>query len=101
MSAKSAMTSCSFLIFAFLVFLSANPILAKVPMISFLSDRSSGDTEVFLVYNDGQVEKLTKHKARTVDPTWSPDGKTLIYTTNVRKGELFDLFTMNIDKKAY
>ena len=99
-SAKSAMTFGNFLVFVFLVLLFVHPILAKVPMISFLSDRS-GDTEVFLVYNDGQVEKLTKHKARTVDPTWSPDGKTLIYTTNVRKGELFDLFTMNIETKKH
>lgn len=82
----------------FLVFIGISPALAKVPMIAFLSDRS-GSEELYLLFDDNTVEALTKNKTRTIDPDWSPDGKAIIFASNLQGGELFDILTMDVETK--
>jgi len=83
------------LILVFLVFLKISPALAKIPMIAFLSDRT-GDDEVYILFDNGETEQITKNKARALDPEWSPDGKTIIFACNIRGGEAFDFLTKDV-----
>ena len=78
-----------------LVLLFIDPSYAQVPLASFLSDRS-GDDEVHLVYDNGEIKQLTKNKAKVFTPEWSPDGKFIAFDTNVRGGENFDLFLIDL-----
>ena len=71
---------------------------AQVPMIAFLSDRS-GDQEIYLLFSNGDVEQLTKARARTTDFDWSPDGKTIAFTSNIRGGESFEIYTIDVESK--
>ena len=68
---------------------------AQVPVASFLSDRS-GDDEVHLLYDNGEIQQLTKNKAKVFTPEWSPDGKFIVFDTNVRGGENFDIFIIDL-----
>ena len=68
---------------------------AQVPMASFLSDRT-GDDEVYLLYDDGEVKQLTKNKAKVFTPEWSPDGNYIVFDSNVRGAENFDLFLIDL-----
>ena len=71
---------------------------AQVPMIAFLSDRS-GDQEIYLMFSNGDVEQLTKAKARTTDFDWAPDGETIAFTSNIRGGESFEIYTIDVESK--
>ena len=71
---------------------------AQVPMIAFLSDRS-GDQEIYLMFSNGDVEQLTKAKARTTDFDWSPDGETIAFTSNIRGGESFEIYMIDVENK--
>ena len=68
---------------------------AQVPMASFVSDRS-GDDEVHLLYDDGEIKQLTKNKAKVFIPEWSPDGTKIVFDANVRGGENFDIFIVDL-----
>ena len=92
---KSMITFLGNLILMSLVFLSTGPALAQVPMIAFLSDRS-GEQELYILFDDGEVKQLTKNKARALEPVWSPDGKTIIFACNIRGGENFDFLTIDM-----
>ena len=72
------------------VSLSVNNALAQVPMASFVSDRS-GEDEVHVVYDNGEIKQVTNHKVKTLTPDWSPDGNYIVYAANIRGGENFDL----------
>ena len=72
---------------------------AQVPMASFVSDRS-GDDEVHLLYDDGEIKQLTKNKAKVFIPEWSPDGKFIVFDANVRGGENFDIFIVDLTDPA-
>ncbi|MBI1924579.1 PD40 domain-containing protein, partial [Candidatus Poribacteria bacterium] len=85
-------------IFGALVCLSISPALAQAPMITFLSDRS-GEDEIYILFDDGKVEQLTKNKARTLDPDWSPNGRTIAFASNIRGGEAFDIYTIEVSSK--
>ena len=80
------------------ILLFIGPTYAQVPMIAFLSDRSD-DLEIYLLFNNGDVEQLTKNKARTTDFDWSPDGKTIAFTSNIRGGESFEIYTIDVENK--
>ena len=67
----------------------------QVPMASFLSDRT-GDDEIYLLYDDGEVKQLTKNKSKVFTPEWSPDGKFIVFDANVRGAENFDLFLIDL-----
>ena len=68
---------------------------AQVPMASFISDRS-GDDEVYLVYDNGDIQQLTKNKSKVFTPEWSPDGKFIAFDANVRGEENFDIFIIDL-----
>ena len=68
---------------------------AQVPMASFISDRS-GDDEVYLVYDNGDIQQLTKNKSKVFTPEWSPDGKFIAFDANVRGAENFDIFIIDL-----
>ena len=55
-----------------------------------------GNAEIFLVDSDGaNLRNLTRHDAWDGDPTWSPDGKRVAFTSD-RSGS-DDLFLMKDD----
>jgi Tol biopolymer transport system component len=95
MSRKGITTLLGSLVFLLFIGLA----YAQVPMASFLSDRS-GDLEVHLVYDNGEIEQLTKNKAKVFIPEWSPDGKFIAFDTNVRGGENFDVFLIDLSDPA-
>ncbi len=68
---------------------------AQVPMASFISDRS-GDDEVHLLYDNGEIKQLTKNKSKVFTPEWSPDGSFIVFDTNVRGEENFDIFIVDL-----
>ena len=68
---------------------------AQVPMASFLSDRT-GDDEVYLLYDNGEIKQLTKNKAKVFTPEWSPDGEFIAFDANVRGEENFDVFLIDL-----
>ena len=76
--------------------LSLNPALARIPMIAFLSDRS-GDEEVYILFDDGQVRPLTDNRTRTVDLDWSPDGRTVAFASNLQGGQIFDIVIIDVE----
>ena len=78
-----------------LVLLFVGTAYAQVPMASFISDRS-GDDEIYLLYDDGEVKKLTNNKAKVFTPEWSPDGQFIVFDANVRGAENFDLFLIDL-----
>ena len=68
---------------------------AQVPMASFISDRS-GDDEIHLLYDNGEIKQLTKNKSKVFTPEWAPDGKFIVFDANVRGGENFDIFIVDL-----
>ena len=68
---------------------------AQVPIASFVSDRS-GDDEIHVVYDNGDIKQLTKNKAKVFTPEWSPDGNYIVFDANVRGGESFDIFIIDL-----
>ena len=90
MLGKNSIIFWSGILLALLVTLSVNTTFAQVPLASFLSDRS-GEDEVHVVYDNGEIKQVTNHKVKTLTPDWSPDGKYIVYAANIRGGENFDL----------
>jgi Tol biopolymer transport system component len=90
MFGKSSIIFWGGILLGLLVILNINNASAQVPMASFLSDRS-GEDEVHVVYDDGEIKQVTDHKVKTLTPDWSPDGKYIVYAANIRGGENFDL----------
>ena len=84
------------LLFVSLLLLNISAVFAKVPMIVFVSDRARGDN-LHLLFDDGSIERLTDHDQRDIDPIFSPDGQTIIYSSNERVGlEAFEIFTLDL-----
>ena len=65
------------------------PFLSKM---AFISDRS-GTKELWVMdWNGSNPKQLTKHGAIALAPTWTPDGKHLVFTSFLRGGPaLFQL----------
>ena len=78
-----------------LVLLFIGSVYAQVPVASFISDRS-GDDEIHLVFDDGEIKQLTKNKAKVFTPEWSPDGNYIVFDANLRGGESFDIFIIDL-----
>ena len=78
-----------------LVLLFTGAAYAQVPMASFLSDRTGND-EIYLLYDDGEVKQLTNNKSKVFTPEWSPDGQFIAFDANVRGGENFDVFLIDL-----
>ena len=90
MFGKNSIIFLGSILLVLIVSLSVNNALALVPMASFISDRS-GEDEVHVVYDNGEIKQVTNHKVKTLTPDWSPDGKYIVYAANIRGGENFDL----------
>lgn len=56
-----------------------------------------GDIFVVTVAKGGEAKRLTDNPTRDQDVVWSPDGKTLVYSSN-RTGE-YKLYTVNVATK--
>ena len=50
-----------------LVLLFIGSAYTQVPMASFISDRT-GDDEIHLIYDNGEIKQLTKNKAKVFTP---------------------------------
>jgi len=84
MSRKSMMTFLGNCIVVALCVLNISAALGQgVPMIVFTSDRD-GDEEVFIMFGNGEVQQLTKNGERDIDPIFSADGNTIVYSSNER-----------------
>lgn len=56
--------------------------------------------ELFVMDRDGQnLRQVTKHGGANFAPSWTPDGKRLIFASNIAdpKGRNFDLYLINVD----
>ena len=56
--------------------------------------------EIFVMNRDGSnLRQVTNSAARTSRPAWHPDGKRIIFASNIKdpKGRDFDLFMVNLD----
>jgi TolB protein len=66
------------------------PFLSRI---GFISDRS-GDSELWIMDWDGSNQKqITKHSTIALGPTWSPDGKQLVFTSFLRGAPALFLLT--------
>ena len=90
---------CIITLLGIFVFLFIGSAYAQVPMASFISNRSGND-EVHLLYDDGKIKQLTKNKSKVFIPEWAPDGKSIIFDANVRGGENFDIFIVDLSDPA-
>src|SRR5438132_3842514 len=53
-----------------------------VDVTSHNMDDNSSDTQIWLCSTDGKTQKqLTNHKASSNGPFWSPDGKSIAFTS--------------------
>ena len=57
------------------------PFLSRI---AFISDRT-GESEIWVMdWNGKNKKQLTKHNSLALAPSWSPDGKNLVYTSYLR-----------------
>jgi TolB protein len=57
------------------------PFLSRI---AYISDQT-GDSELWVMdWNGKNKKQLTKHNSLALAPTWSPDGKTLVFTSYLR-----------------
>jgi TolB protein len=57
------------------------PFLSRI---AFISDRT-GDSELWVMdWNGDNQKQLTKHNSLALAPSWSPDGKNLVFTSYLR-----------------
>jgi Tol biopolymer transport system component len=64
----------------------------EVPILAFASDRSDAG-DIFILDQSGQILNLTNHPGADWDPAWSPDGRTLAFTSH-RSGNS-DIWLLN------
>ncbi|MBN1217585.1 MAG: PD40 domain-containing protein [Anaerolineae bacterium] len=65
------------------------------PIFAFASDRN-GAGEIFVLERDNQVRNLTNHPGADWEPTWSPNGATLAFTSH-RSGNS-DIWLLDLAK---
>ena len=89
----------SFAIGALFMFSLSTTVPAKAPekaKIAFVSKRD-GNPEIYIMNPDGSDQvNLSQHPAADFDPTWSPNGKQIMFSSD-RDGGVFDLYLMDAD----
>jgi Tol biopolymer transport system component len=71
---------------------------AAAGKVAFVSDRGGGDDEVWVMNADGSAQaSLTPNTFNNRDPSWSPNGKLIAFTSNREGGVDLDLWVMNAD----
>lgn len=67
--------------------------------LAFVSNRGSGFTKEINTFTfDGAVTRITGHKTVTMAPSWSPDSRSIVFTSF--KGGQPSLYTIDIGTKA-
>lgn len=64
-------------------------------LIAFDSDRAGGGPDIYVVKSDGSNPRRLTHTEQSVGPSWSPDGKTIAYSTKARGRDVLSI--MNAD----
>ena len=76
--------------------LAAAPPTAKIAFASSLNVKAKGDSDIYIMNPDGTGRvNLTRHNAKDSEPTWSPSGRHILFTSD-RDGDN-DLYRMNAD----
>jgi Tol biopolymer transport system component len=72
--------------------------LANIPgRIAFHSDRS-GDLEIWVMNANGsEAQQLTDTPGRDIEPDWSPDGQTIVFSSNRDAEDDSQLYLMDAD----
>ena len=72
------------------------PATTKIVFASSLNVKAKGGSDIYIMNPDGSGRiNLTRHNAKDSEPTWSPSGKHILFTSD-RDG-IDDLYRMNAD----
>lgn len=82
----------------------ASPLPTTTPLQPVLSGRiafNSDRTGVYQIYvydvENGELTQLTETASRSVEPSWSPDGQRIAFSTAGPSGRGLELYVMNAD----
>ena len=72
------------------------PATAKIVFASSLNVKVKGESDIYIMNPDGTGRvNLTRHNAKDSEPTWSPSGKHILFTSDRDGGN--DIYRMNAD----
>ena len=72
--------------------------LRTVKRIAFTSLRDGGNRDIYVMDVDGGNQRnLTNHPDRDVEPSWSPDGKRIVFVSNRTRDLNRDIYVMDAD----
>ena len=66
--------------------------------IAFVSDRDGHSREIYVMDDDGNnPQRLTNSPEDKWGPSWSPDGKRIVYSSGDGDWEKVDIYVMEVD----
>ena len=76
--------------------LAAAPATAKIVFASNLNVKAKDKSDIYIMNPDGTGRvNLTRHNAKDSEPTWSPSGRHILFTSNRDGGN--DIYRLNAD----